>query len=89
MPHEFIFVLIPYFIGAILSKKLSKTGAGEGLGKRSKRGRPYMWFGHGRGVKPSAHCYKNAVFKKLIRHNDNHFKFHLHYFQDLLSTKIE
>ena len=39
-PHPFIFVLIPYFIGVILSKKkLAKVG---GLGKRIKRGNGHL-----------------------------------------------
>ena len=33
--------------------------------------------------------YKNAIYKKLIHHNDNHLKLHLRYFQDSLHTKIE
>ena len=33
--------------------------------------------------------YKNAIYKKLIYHNDSHLKLHLRYFQDLLHTKIE
>ena len=33
--------------------------------------------------------YKNAIYKKLIHHNDSHLKLHLRYFQDLLHTKIE
>ena len=33
--------------------------------------------------------YKNAIYKKLIHHNDNHLKLLLHYFQVLLNTKIE
>ena len=28
-------------------------------------------------------------FEKLIHHIDNHLKLHIHYFQDLLKTKIE
>ena len=30
--------------------------------------------------------YKNAIFKKLIHHNDNYAKLHFRYFQDLLNT---
>ena len=33
--------------------------------------------------------YKNAIFNKLLRHNDSHLQLHLRYFQDLLNTKIE
>ena len=33
--------------------------------------------------------YKNAIYNKLIRHNDSHLQLHLRYFQDLLNTKIE
>ena len=33
--------------------------------------------------------YKNAIYKKLIHHNDNHLKLLLRYFQVLLNTKIE
>ena len=33
--------------------------------------------------------YKNAIYKKLTHHNDNHLKLHLPYFQELLNTKIE
>ena len=33
--------------------------------------------------------YKNAIYKKLIHHNDSHLKLHLRYFQDLLHTKTE
>ena len=32
---------------------------------------------------------KNAIYKKLEKHNDSHLKLHLRYFQDLLHTKIE
>ena len=32
---------------------------------------------------------KNAIYKKLKKHNDSHSKLHLRYFQDLLHTKIE
>ena len=30
--------------------------------------------------------YKNAIYNKLIRHNDSHLQSHLRYFQDLLNT---
>ena len=33
--------------------------------------------------------YKNAIYKKLIYHNDSHLKSHLRYFQDLLHTKVQ
>ena len=33
--------------------------------------------------------YKNAIYKKLIHHNDSHLKLYLRYFQDLIHTKIE
>ena len=33
--------------------------------------------------------YKIAIYEKLIHHNNSHLKLHLHYFQDLLPTKIE
>ena len=33
--------------------------------------------------------YKNAIYKKLIRHNDSHLQLHFRYFQGLLNTKIE
>ena len=33
--------------------------------------------------------YKNAIYKKLIHHNDNHLKLRFRYFQDLVNTKIE
>ena len=33
--------------------------------------------------------YKNAIYDKLIRHNDSHLELHLRYFQDLLNNKIE
>ena len=32
---------------------------------------------------------KNAIYNKLIRHNDSHLQLHLRYFQDLLNNKIE
>ena len=32
---------------------------------------------------------KNAIYNKLIRHNDSHLRLHLRYFQDLLNTIIE
>ena len=37
---------------------------GEDLGKRLKRGRPYMWFGHRKGVRPSAHYVTKMQFLK-------------------------
>ena len=55
LPHEFIFVLISYFIEAILSKKYCQKRGGGGGGGRLKKGRPYMWFSHRKQVKPSAH----------------------------------
>ena len=33
--------------------------------------------------------YKNAIYKKLIHHNDSHLKLHLRYFQYLPHTRIE
>ena len=33
--------------------------------------------------------YKNAIYNKLICHNDSHLQLHLCYFQDLLNTIIE
>ena len=33
--------------------------------------------------------YKNAIYKKLIHHKDNHLNLYLRYFQDLLNKKIE
>ena len=33
--------------------------------------------------------YKNAIYKKLTHHKDNHLKLHLPYFQDLHNTKTE
>ena len=33
--------------------------------------------------------YKNAIYKKLTHHKDNHLKLRFGYFQDLVNTKIE
>ena len=33
--------------------------------------------------------YKIAIYNKLLCHNDSHLQLHLHYFQDLLNTKIK
>ena len=41
-----------------------------------------------KNTKNMVNC-KNAIYKKLIHHNDSHLKLHFRYFQDLLHTKIE
>ena len=33
--------------------------------------------------------YKNAIYTKLIHHNDSHLKLHLRFFQDLLTQKLK
>ena len=41
-----------------------------------------------KNIKNMINC-KNAIYNKLIRHNDSNLQFYLRYFQDLLDTKIE
>ena len=57
--HGFFFPFMPYFIGAMLTKKCQKWVFGE---KDIKRGRPYIGgLSIEGGFKPSAHYASNCV----------------------------